>query len=207
MNKQQLQYYQHLINLGYTPKFYPEKNGFMIPGVYFKLCDSEPSDFIIHQAREASHKISVVLLRGNLTFTEYECFSDGGSCDAIITHADNKFSPLFYGEFDYEYFQKEAKSIADIILSEKGLVCKKCFRKNEFTVEKNLHFKATCVCGAFIGNIPTNKPAKIHFGKYAGREISSMTSKEEVDYLKWALANMTSLSKKLIEEINKHLSI
>jgi len=208
MNKQEQQYYDYLLNLGYTPKHFPEKHSFLIPNVYLKVCDFPVSDFIRQQAKEASKKMVIMLLHGNLTFDSYTVFHEGDECaEGFLTKSNSKYSPIYYGEMDVEYFPEEAKCIADVIINGKKLVCPRCKKVNKFIVGKNIHYKATCVCGTWITNISSNKPIKLHFGKYAGREISSMIQKEEVDYLKWALSNMTTLKKNVIDAINSHLGI
>lgn len=206
MNKQEQQYYDYFVKLGYKPKFYPEKHSFKIDDIYLKVCDYPVSEFIRQQAIDASYKMQVVLLSGNLSFKDYEVFNEGVENVAFMVHSESKYHRTFYGEFDVEYFPVEAKAIADVILGGKELVCRRCGSINDFIVEKNLHYKATCKCGSFITNLPTNRPVKLHFGKYAGRDISSMVQKEEVEYLKWILSNM-SLKQNIVDAINSHLGI
>lgn len=43
-------------------------------------------------------------------------------------------------------------------------------------------------CDGFIKNISQGKPPQIFFGKYKDRFIASMTSEEEITYLKWVEA-------------------
>lgn len=206
MNKQEKQYNDYLINLGYNPKFFPEKNGFLLKeeNIYLKCTPYPITDLVRKQALEASKKIDVILLDGNLTFKQYEVFRNGEEVEAVLLIKGSKYGNFFYDVFNLEYFDNECFAIAKAIV-DKDLICPRCKSKNNYKVEKNLHFKATCRCGTFITNISANKPPVIHFGKYQGREISSMVSNDEVNYLNWAVSN-SIFNKKLTEAAIAHLN-
>ena len=201
MNKQEEQYFVYLTKLGYTPKFYPEKSMFYIEehNLYLKCCEYSASDQLKQYAAEASKKANIVLLEGNLTFRDYPTFQDGYfvDCWCVLMHKGSKYAPFFYGEFHPDYFEHEAYAIACGI-NGKDITCKRCGRVNDYKIDKNVHYKATCKCGGFLTNISTNKPLTIHFGKYAGRQLDSMTDKDELQYLQWACDNNV-FTKKLKE--------
>lgn len=70
------------------------------------------------------------------------------------------------------------------------LVCKKCGAIDDYTTEqKSNNLVATCTCGAFIKNIPTEKP-KFYFGKYKDNVIEDCN---DLSYLIWARDNMNAL--------------
>jgi hypothetical protein len=68
-----------------------------------------------------------------------------------------------------------------------SLTCKRCGLIDEVLItQQGVHVRADCRgCGAFIKFVPQGAPPVLYFGKYKGREISSLTSKEEVRYLQW----------------------
>jgi len=70
-----------------------------------------------------------------------------------------------------------------------SLPCKRCGLIDEVLItQQGVHVRADCRgCGAFIKFIPQGAPPVLYFGKYKGREISSMKSKEEIEYLQWLL--------------------
>lgn len=189
MNKQEQQYFVYLTKLGYTPKFYPEKSMFYIEehNLYLKCCEYPAPEKLKEYALKACKDFNIILLEGNLTFRTYPTYYNGFElqCDAVLMHKGSKYEPFFYGEFEPNYFEDEAYAVA-FAINGKDITCKRCGLINEYKIEKNVHYKATCKCGGFLTNISTNKPVTIHFGKYSGRQIDSMTDKEEVQYLQWA---------------------
>lgn len=68
------------------------------------------------------------------------------------------------------------------------ITCPHCGATDNYsTTPSGPHLKATCnECHRYIKFLPqeTSKPT-LYFGKYKGREISSMNSEEELQYLKW----------------------
>jgi hypothetical protein len=83
--------------------------------------------------------------------------------------------------------------------------CKRCGLVNDYRKEvSGVHIKAICNgCDTYIKFIPQGKPLlEMPFGKYKGRQISSLRSKEELDYLKWLLK--TDIEGKLRPTIEQH---
>ena len=70
------------------------------------------------------------------------------------------------------------------------ITCQHCGNMNDYrTIMKSNQLTAWCNgCDSFIKNIPQGKPPQIFFGKYKDRLISSLTSKEEIEYLQWLVA-------------------
>lgn len=87
-----------------------------------------------------------------------------------------------------------------------SLTCKKCGTIDEVVIsEQGNHVRADCrACGAFIKFVPQGKPPVLYFGKYKGREISTLKSKEEVDYLNWVIVQ-TWCQKNVKKQIEDHL--
>lgn len=87
-----------------------------------------------------------------------------------------------------------------------NVVCKNCGSINDFrTTLKSNQLTAWCnCCNAFIKNIPYDQSPKLYFGKYKGREISSMKDTEEIRYLQW-LKEQTFCKNNLKQQINSHL--
>lgn len=83
--------------------------------------------------------------------------------------------------------------------------CKACGLCNDYRTEQSgQHIKAVCNgCGRYIKFISQGKPSVLHFGKYKGREIASMRSPTEVEYLKWMMKNVSQ--KKVIEQVSMYL--
>jgi hypothetical protein len=88
------------------------------------------------------------------------------------------------------------------------IICKKCGLINDFRTElKNNQNTAWCNgCGSFLKNIPYAKPA-LYFGKFKGRTIESMTSKEESQYLHWLINSDFRLNPTLEKHIKNHLNL
>lgn len=210
MNKQEQQYFKYLKNLGYDPTYNEGKSSFLIKNfsrkIYLKCCEYPASQETIDLAKKHSSDIDIILLEGNLTFREYDIYSEGEKYDmGVLTTSGSKYAPYFFGEYDPDYFEDETIAIA-MAISEKDLVCRRCGKTNQYRISKNIHYKATCVCGTFITNVSTNKPLVIHFGKYQGRELESMVHIDEVKYLQWAI-NSKVFSKKLEEAAIKFLGL
>ena len=87
------------------------------------------------------------------------------------------------------------------------ITCQHCGSKDYYLVESGIHIKANCqVCKKYIKFIPQGKPPTLYFGKYKGREISSMKSEEEIRYLQWAYLNLDKLKPNQKEAIKNHLT-
>jgi len=87
------------------------------------------------------------------------------------------------------------------------IICKRCGSVNDFSATPSgPHLKATCnKCGQYIKFLPQQqtKPT-LYFGKYRGREISSMNSEEDLRYLQW-LISQPDLKPKLKTDIQFQL--
>lgn len=90
---------------------------------------------------------------------------------------------------------------------ENKIECKKCGTIDNYTAYKQgPHVGAMCNnCKSFVKWLPQNNPVTIHFGKYKGRELVSMTSKEEIDYLVWSLEQRW-MKNNLANKIKNHLN-
>ena len=85
--------------------------------------------------------------------------------------------------------------------------CEKCSSLDYRIEQRGIHKTAYCNhCDSYIKNLPQGKPATIYFGKYRDREVSSMTSQEEVGYLIWMTKKLDIKPNSLKEAINQHLS-
>ncbi len=87
------------------------------------------------------------------------------------------------------------------------ITCQHCGLCNDYYVQKSgPHNSAYCNgCGQYIKHVPQNNEIKIvPFGKYKGREISSMRSDEELRYLQW-FVEMPDLRDNVKQSINKYL--
>lgn len=90
------------------------------------------------------------------------------------------------------------------------VTCIRCGLIDDYEVRQSgPHKTAYCNgCGKYIKHLPQeNSNLKLYFGKYKDREITSLTGKEEVDYLKWVLERHTTLSDKYRIVISKHLGL
>lgn len=86
------------------------------------------------------------------------------------------------------------------------ITCIKCGLVNDcYTYERGPHIGARCNgCDTFIKWIPQNNPNFIiPFGKFKGRELSSMKLDHEVGYLQWLLS--TDIKLNLRKKIEDHL--
>lgn len=92
------------------------------------------------------------------------------------------------------------------IKMEERIQCPKCSSISYKIEDRGVHKTAFCdKCGAYIKNIPQGLPQKLYFGKYKDREVSSMTSIDEVKYLKWLIQNTEIKSNSLREAILKQI--
>lgn len=87
------------------------------------------------------------------------------------------------------------------------IVCTNCGNVNDYyTQPANMHVKAICNgCHRYIKMLPQGKEPEIHFGKYKGRKLASLTSREELSWLQWICRNMDSLKPAQKELYLKHL--
>jgi hypothetical protein len=88
------------------------------------------------------------------------------------------------------------------------VTCKNCGSVNYYRTEKSgQHLKAICNgCDRYIKFLPQNNPVLVMpFGKFKDREIASLTSKEEVEYLNWGVNNL-KLSTSIKTSITNHLN-
>lgn len=67
--------------------------------------------------------------------------------------------------------------------------CKICGSEDDYSTSvSGQHLKATCnKCGNYIKFLPQGKPAKLYFGKYKDREIRTLVTVDEINYLHWLL--------------------
>lgn len=86
------------------------------------------------------------------------------------------------------------------------IVCEKCGCFDDVsTAMKGPHLGAWCNgCGEFIKWLPQSKETIIHFGKYKGRELSSMKSEDEKKYLMWVV-EQDWCKNNLADKIELHL--
>lgn len=93
----------------------------------------------------------------------------------------------------------------EIELENPEVICLKCGLVNDYNIIiKGDQVTAWCNgCTKFIKNIPYKQPT-IYFGKYKDRLISSLISKEEVQYLYW-LKEQPFCKKYLVKQIEDYL--
>jgi len=212
MNIRDKQYHDFFKLMDYEFIYYPEKHSFNLKGIgYAKICENVASDIIVTQAIEASKKQRIILLEGNLTYRAYRVFIDGSeSIEHCFVKNGNKFYPLYFdtwSDWHWEYFTEETYAIA-MATKTKDVVCQKCSTINEFKVNKSgPNITARCVhCGYWITNLTTNQPVSLNFGKYAGREISSLKSDDEIRYLQW-LVTTPNVKGRLKDAILKQIAL
>jgi len=93
------------------------------------------------------------------------------------------------------------------IMENTKIQCTKCSSLDYRVEQRSIHKTAYCNhCDSYIRNLPQGKPAMLFFGKFKDREISTMTSKEEVDYLVWMTKKLDIKPNSLKEAIQNHLS-
>lgn len=99
------------------------------------------------------------------------------------------------------------RGLQDMGVCMNNIACKNCGLIDEYTeFESGPHIGARCNgCGSFIKWIPQNKDFVIPFGKHKGRELTSMTSKEELSYLSW-VSDQDWCKDGLKNKIQEHLS-
>ncbi len=88
------------------------------------------------------------------------------------------------------------------------ITCKKCGSTDYFVKEKSGQHCCYCLkCGAYIKNKPY-QPAQFYVGKYKGRTVESMKTKDELLYLEWWLENAAkaggSMREAVIKQLAKH---
>ncbi len=82
------------------------------------------------------------------------------------------------------------------------ITCQKCGSKEYYTELKSNNNVARCSkCDAFIKNIPYSE-AVLYIGKYKGQRVDDI---EDLDYLKWALENMSTVGKRIREAMQKQI--
>lgn len=191
----ELQYAYYFSKLGYTTEFFPEKSLFFIKelNAYAKCCSDPALPDIVEKAIEQSKKFNIILLEGNLSFKPYRVFTKNDMPEsigytAVLVCKDRKYSPYFWdGEMNIDIWPDESNIIATAINGEQ-FECHRCGTCDDIKISKpSLHYKVTCKCGAYITNVSENKPSALYFGKYKGRSVASMQSKEEIQYLEWGL--------------------
>jgi hypothetical protein len=84
------------------------------------------------------------------------------------------------------------------------LFCPKCQEQKTFYTElKSNQNTARCNdCNSFIKNIPYEQP-KFYVGKYKDKNIGDI---DDINYLQWALANMSRLNTRTKEAITQRIS-
>lgn len=84
------------------------------------------------------------------------------------------------------------------------ITCARCGAVNDYYTEvKANNNVARCnQCDGFIKNIAYDKP-KLFVGKYKGIAIDEI---DDLNYLKWAVANMVTIGKKVRDAINQRIS-
>lgn len=88
------------------------------------------------------------------------------------------------------------------------VTCNRCGSVDDYHTEQSgKHVKAICNnCKRYIKFLQQNKTITVlPFGKYKDREISSLTSKEEIEYLSWSVENL-KLSASIKLSITNHLN-
>lgn len=85
------------------------------------------------------------------------------------------------------------------------IICQRCGSVNDYREEiKGPHKTAICNgCDRYIKHLSQGNPTVLYFGKYKGRELSSLTSDEEKRYLEWLSG--TNIKAGLKEAIVNHL--
>lgn len=89
-----------------------------------------------------------------------------------------------------------------------AVTCNRCGSVDDYRTEPSgNHIKAICNnCKRYIKFLPQNKLVEVlPFGKYKDRVISSLTSKEEIEYLSWSVENL-KLSTSIKTSITNHLN-
>jgi len=84
--------------------------------------------------------------------------------------------------------------------------CQRCQTEDQYyTQPSGPHLMAVCNhCNKYIKFVSQGVPPMLYFGKYKGRQIASLVSEDEINYLKWLLNNGT-LKPTLKNQITEHL--
>lgn len=87
-----------------------------------------------------------------------------------------------------------------------AIQCQNCGLVNDFNERQSgPHTSAYCNgCGKYIKHLPKSNNTIIYFGKYKGRELSSLRDYDEIRYLTW-LTNAGGIKEKLKQAIDAHL--
>jgi hypothetical protein len=88
------------------------------------------------------------------------------------------------------------------------IVCNRCGSVNDYKTEQaGPHIKAICNgCDKYIKFLGQDGPFILPFGKFKGSIITSLKSREEVEYLKWLLSVSKSNIAKKIESYLKSIA-
>jgi hypothetical protein len=88
-----------------------------------------------------------------------------------------------------------------------SLICPKCGLVDDYNIQqRGNHKTAYCNgCDSYIKHLPQGNPTALYFGKYKGRQLESMTTPEELKYLKW-LNDSGIKQNSLKEAVTKHLA-
>lgn len=94
-----------------------------------------------------------------------------------------------------------------MVVPTNDIVCKKCGLVNDYIVkEQGPHKTAFCTsCDKYIKHLPTSDGLTLFFGKYKGRKLSSLVSKDEISWIEWALNNVEILKPAQREAFTNHL--
>lgn len=85
------------------------------------------------------------------------------------------------------------------------VICSRCGSDDYTTEESGVHLKAVCGrCGSYIKFLSQTTKVILYFGKYKDRDINTMNSKEELEYLNW-LTKQSFIKPKLKSQIFSHL--
>lgn len=82
------------------------------------------------------------------------------------------------------------------------IVCNKCGLIDQYTTElKSNNLVATCLCGAYIKNLPQDKPT-FYVGKYKGKAVDEV---DDLGYLKWYRDNFQRQTQRMKEAIKAQI--
>ncbi len=84
--------------------------------------------------------------------------------------------------------------------------CQKCGLVGDYNEQQSgPHKSAYCNgCGSYIKHLPQGKPITLYFGKYKDRQLSTLQSDDELNYLIW-LSQAPGLNAKLKTAIDAHI--
>lgn len=84
------------------------------------------------------------------------------------------------------------------------IVCNSCGLIDQYTTEqKSNNLVATCTCGAYIKNLPQDKP-KFYFGKYNGKAVDEV---DDLGYLEWYLRDIKKITSRMRAAIETQIKI